>query len=140
MKNIRLNKSQQQVAEKYNSFSKTVVVTSFHFVDGKELSTGYCLEDAYQEASLALCIAVAHFNSERGVLFKTYAAAVIRNHLKKVMFSKSVMLILSAIVFTAPSASAFAAPPAYAVAAAGAASSVSGDCQWSFILFFDKRF
>lgn len=84
MKNIRLNKSQQQVAEKYNSFSKTVVVTSFHFVDGKELSTGYCLEDAYQEASLALCIAVAHFNSERGVLFKTYAA-VIRNHLKKVM-------------------------------------------------------
>ena len=90
MKNIRLNKSQQQVAEKYNSFSKTVVVTSFHFVDGKELSTGYCLEDAYQEASLALCMAAVHFNYERGVLFKTYAAAVIRNHLKKVMFSKSV--------------------------------------------------
>ena len=34
-------------------------------------------------------MAVAHFNYERGVLFKTYAA-VIRNHLKKVMFSKSV--------------------------------------------------
>lgn len=90
MKNIRLNQSQQQLAEKYNSFSKTVVVTSFPFVDGKELSTGCCLEDAYQEASLALCMAAAHFNYERGVLFKTYAAAVIRNHLKKVMFSKGV--------------------------------------------------
>ena len=90
MKNLRLNQSQQQLAEEYNSFSKTVVVASFHFVAGKELSTGYCLEDAYQEASLALCMAAAHFNYERGVLFKTYAAAVIRNHLKKVMFSKSV--------------------------------------------------
>ena len=72
----------------YYEYGKTVVVTNFHFADGKELSTGYSLEDAYQEAAVALCIAAANFNADRGVLFKTYAVTVIRNHLKKVMFSK----------------------------------------------------
>ena len=72
----------------YYEYGKIVVVTNFHFADGKEISTGYSLEDAYQEAAVALCIAAAHFNADRGVLFKTYAATVIRNHLKKVMFSK----------------------------------------------------
>lgn len=88
MKNIKLNDRQQALANEYYEYSKTVVVTNFHFADGKEISTGYSLEDAYQEAAVALCIAAAHFNADRGVLFKTYAAAVIRNHLKKVMFSK----------------------------------------------------
>jgi|GEM_PF-3798067 len=88
MKNIKLNERQQALVNEYYEYGKTVVVTNFHFADGKELSTGYSLEDAYQEAAVALCIAAAHFNADREVLFKTYAATVIRNHLKKVMFSK----------------------------------------------------
>ena len=88
MKNIKLNERQQALANEYYEYGKTVVITNFHFADGKELSTGYSLEDAYQEAAVALCIAAANFNANRGVLFKTYAAAVIRNHLKKVMFYK----------------------------------------------------
>lgn len=88
MKNIKLNARQQALVNEYYEYGKTVVVTNFHFADGKELSTGYSLEDAYQEAAVALCIAAANFNADRGVLFKTYAVTVIRNHLKKVMFSK----------------------------------------------------
>ena len=88
MKNIKLNERQQALVNEYYEYGKIVVVTNFHFADGKEISTGYSLEDAYQEAAVALCIAAAHFNADRGVLFKTYAVTVIRNHLKKVMFSK----------------------------------------------------
>ena len=88
MKKIKLNERQQALVNEYYEYGKTVVVTNFHFADGKEISTGYILEDAYQEAAVALCIAAAHFNADRGVLFKTYAVTVIRNHLKKVMFSK----------------------------------------------------
>ena len=88
MKNIKLNARQQALVNEYYEYGKTVVVTNFHFADGKEISTGYSLEDAYQEAAVALCIAAAHFNADREVLFKTYAATVIRNHLKKVMFYK----------------------------------------------------
>ena len=88
MKNIKLNERQQALVNEYYEYGKTVVVTNFHFADGKEISTGYILEDAYQEAAVALCIAAANFNANRGVLFKTYAATVIRNHLKKVMYSK----------------------------------------------------
>ena len=88
MKNVKLNTRQQALVNEYYEYGKTVVVTNFHFADGKELSTGYSLEDAYQEAAVALCTAAAHFNADRGVLFKTYAVTVIRNHLKKVMFSK----------------------------------------------------
>lgn len=88
MKNIKLNERQQALVNEYYEYGKTVVVTNFHFADGKELSTGYSLEDAYQEAAVALCIAAANFNANRGVLFKTYAVTVIRNHLKKVIFSK----------------------------------------------------
>ena len=83
MKNIKLNARQQALVNEYYEYGKTVVVTNFHFADGKELSTGYSLEDAYQEAAVALCTAAAHFNADRGVLFKTYAVTVIRNHLKK---------------------------------------------------------
>ena len=88
MKKIKLNERQQALVNEYYEYGKTVVVTNFHFADGKEISTGYSLEDAYQEAAVALCIAAANFNANRGVLFKTYAATVIRNHLKKVMYSK----------------------------------------------------
>ena len=88
MKNIKLNERQQALVNEYYEYGKTVVVTNFHFADGKEISTGYSLEDAYQDAAVALCIAAANFNADRGVLFKTYAVTVIRNHLKKVMFSK----------------------------------------------------
>ena len=88
MKNVKLNTRQQALVNEYYEYGKTVVVTNFHFADGKELSTGYSMEDAYQEAAVALCTAAAHFNADRGVLFKTYAVTVIRNHLKKVMFSK----------------------------------------------------
>ena len=84
MKNIKLNERQQALVNEYYEYGKTVVVTNFHFADGKEISTGYSLEDAYQEAAVALCIAAAHFNADREVLFKTYAATVIRNHLKAV--------------------------------------------------------
>ena len=91
MKNIKLNERQQALVNEYYEYGKTVVVTNFHFADGKELSTGYSLEDAYQEAAVALCIAAAHFNADREVLFKTYAATVIRNHLKKVMYSKKLI-------------------------------------------------
>ena len=90
MKKIKLNERQQALVNEYYEYGKTVVVTNFHFADGKELSTGYSLEDAYQEAAVALCIAAAHFNADREVLFKTYAAAVIRNHLKKVMYKKRI--------------------------------------------------
>lgn len=34
--------------------------------------------------------AALHFNADKGVSFRTYAAAVIRNHLKKVMFTKKI--------------------------------------------------
>ena len=74
----------------YYEFSKTVVASSFHFADGKEISTGYSLEDAYLEGAVALCTAALHFNADKGVSFKTYAAAAIRNHLKKVMFTKKI--------------------------------------------------
>ena len=83
-----MNERQQALVNEYYEYGKTVVVTNFHFADGKEISTGYSSEDAYQEAAVALCAAAAYFHADRGVLFKTYAAAVIRNHLKKVMFSK----------------------------------------------------
>ena len=83
-----MNERQQALVNEYYEYGKTVVVTNFHFADGKEISTGYSLEDAYQEAAVALCAAAAYFHADRGVMFKTYAAAVIRNHLKKVMFSK----------------------------------------------------
>ena len=66
MKNIKLNARQQALVNEYYEYGKTVVVTNFHFADGKELSTGYSLEDAYQEAAVALCIAAAHFNADRG--------------------------------------------------------------------------
>ena len=64
MKNIRLNARQQALVNEYYEYGKTVVVTNFHFADGKELSTGYSLEDAYQEAAVALCIAAAIFNAD----------------------------------------------------------------------------
>lgn len=88
MKNIKLNEKQQALVNEYYEYGKIVVVTNFHFADGKEISTGYSLEDAYQEAAVALCAAAAYFHADREVLFKTYAATVIRNHLKKVMFRK----------------------------------------------------
>ena len=90
MKNTVLNQKQRDLVNEYYEFSKTVVASSFHFADGKEISTGYSLEDAYQEGAIALCTAALHFNEDKGVSFKTYAAAVIRNHLKKVMFTKKI--------------------------------------------------
>ena len=90
MKNAVLNQKQRDLVKEYYEFSKTVVASNFHFADGKEISTGYSLEDAYQEGAIALCTAALHFNEDKGVSFKTYAAAVIRNHLKKVMFTKKI--------------------------------------------------
>lgn len=90
MKNTALTQTQRDLVNEYYEFSKTVVISNFHFADGKEICTGYSLEDAYQEGTLALCRATAHFNENKGVSFKTYAAAVIRNHLKKVMFSRRI--------------------------------------------------
>ena len=90
MKNTVLNQKQRDLVKEYYEFSKTVVASNFHFADGKEISTGYSLEDAYQEGAVALCTAALHFNADKGVSFKTYAAAVIRNHLKKVMFTKRI--------------------------------------------------
>ena len=90
MKNTVLNQKQRDLVNEYYEFSKTVVASSFHFADGKDISTGYSLEDAYQEGAVALCTAALHFNEDKGVSFKTYAAAIIRNHLKKVMFKKRI--------------------------------------------------
>lgn len=90
MKNTILNQEQRDLVNEYYEFSKSVVASGFHFADGKEISTGYSLEDAYQEGAAALCTAALHFNADKGVSFKTYAAAVIRNHLKKVMFTKRI--------------------------------------------------
>ena len=90
MKNTVLNQKQRDLVNEYYEFSKSVVASSFHFADGKEISTGYSLEDAYQEGAVALCTAALHFNADKGVSFKTYAAAAIRNHLKKVMFTKKI--------------------------------------------------
>ena len=90
MKNTVLNQKQRDLVNEYYEFSKSVVASNFHFADGKEISTGYSLEDAYQEGAVALCEAALHFNADKGVSFKTYAAAVIRNHLKKVMFTKKI--------------------------------------------------
>ena len=90
MKNTVLNQKQRDLVNDYYEFSKTVVASGFHFADGKEISTGYSLEDAYQEGAVALCTAALHFNADKGVSFKTYAAAIIRNHLKKVMFKKRI--------------------------------------------------
>ena len=83
MKNTVLNQKQRDLVNEYYEFSKTVVASSFHFADGKEISTGYSLEDAYQEGAVALCTAALHFNADKGVSF-------IRNHLKKVMFTKKI--------------------------------------------------
>ena len=44
MKNVKLNTRQQALVNEYYEYGKTVVVTNFHFADGKELSTGYSLE------------------------------------------------------------------------------------------------
>ena len=49
MKNTVLNQKQRDLVKEYYEFSKTVVASNFHFADGKEISTGYSLEDAYQE-------------------------------------------------------------------------------------------
>ena len=75
MKNTVLNQKQRDLVNEYYEFSKTVVASSFHFADGKEISTGYSLEDAYLEGAVALCTAALHFNADKGVSFKTYAAA-----------------------------------------------------------------
>ena len=75
MKKTVLNQKQRDLVNDYYEFSKTVVASSFHFADGKEISTGYSLEDAYQEGAVALCTAALHFNADKGVSFKTYAAA-----------------------------------------------------------------
>ena len=90
MKNTVLNQKQRDLVNEYYEFSKTVVASGFHFADGKEIFTGYSLEDAYQEGAVALCTAALHFNADKGVSFKTYAAAVIRNNLKKVMYTKRI--------------------------------------------------
>ena len=90
MKNTVLNQKQRDLVNEYYEFSKSVVASNFHFADGKEISTGYSLEDAYQEGAVALCEAALHFNADKGVSFKTYAAVVIRNHLKKVMYKKRI--------------------------------------------------
>ena len=90
MKNKVLNQEQRNLVNEHYEFGKTVVCSNFNFTEGKENSTGYSLEDAYQEAAVALCTAALHFNADKGVSFKTYAAAVIRNHLKKVMFRKRI--------------------------------------------------
>ena len=82
MKNTALTQTQRDLVNEYYEFSKTVVISNFHFADGKEISTCYSLEDAYQEGAVALCTAALHFNADKGISFKTYAAAVIRNHLK----------------------------------------------------------
>ena len=91
MKNTALTQTQRDLVNEYYEFSKTVVISNFHFADGKEISTCYSLEDAYQEGAVALCTAALHFNADKGVSFKTYAAAVIRNHLKKVMYTKRIV-------------------------------------------------
>ena len=83
MKNTILSQVQRDLVSEYYEFSKTVVASNFHFADGKEISIGYSLADAYQEGAVALCTAALHFNADKGVSFKTYAATVIRNHLKK---------------------------------------------------------
>ena len=90
MKNTALTQTQRDLVNEYYEFSKTVVISNFHFADGKEISTCYSLEDAYQEGAVALCTAALHFNADKGVSFKTYAAVVIRNHLKKVMYKKRI--------------------------------------------------
>ena len=90
MKNTVLNQKQRDLVNEYYEFSKSVVASNFHFADGKEISTGYSLEDAYPEGAVALCEAALHFNADKGVSFKTYAAVVIRNHLKKVMYKKRI--------------------------------------------------
>lgn len=76
MKNTVLNQKQRDLVNEYYEFSKMVVASSFHFADGKDISTGYSLEDAYQEGAVALCTAALHFNADKGVSFKTYAATV----------------------------------------------------------------
>ena len=69
MKNTVLNQKQRDLVNEYYEFSKTVVASSFHFADGKEISTGYSLEDAYQEGAVALCTAALHFNADKGKAF-----------------------------------------------------------------------
>ena len=70
MKKTVLNQKQRDLVNDYYEFSKTVVASSFHFADGKEISTGYSLEDAYQEGAVALCTAALHFNADKGVSFE----------------------------------------------------------------------
>ena len=78
MKNTILSQEQRDLVSEYYEFSKTVVASNFHFADGKEISTGYSLADAYQEGAVALCTAALHFNADKGVSFKTYAAMIRR--------------------------------------------------------------
>ena len=65
MKNTILSQEQRDLVSEYYEFSKTVVASNFHFADGKEISTGYSIEDAYQEGAVALCIAALQCGQRR---------------------------------------------------------------------------
>ena len=52
MKNTVLNQKQRDLVNEYYEFSKSVVASSFHFADVKDISTGYSLEDAIRKARL----------------------------------------------------------------------------------------
>lgn len=79
---IRLNDTQRKIVEDYYYLAKEAVDLNFISEDGK-IYGDYLLEDAYQDACYALCIAAYKYNpeSKKGASFETFAKTVIKNYI-----------------------------------------------------------
>lgn len=84
--NFTLNESQKKLVEQHYFLAKSVVNRCFISKHGT-IACKYYKEDAYQDASIALCKAAYTYNEDdsRGASFSTYATVVIKNHIKKMI-------------------------------------------------------
>lgn len=84
--NFTLNEAQKKLVEEYYFLAKNVVNRCFISKHGM-IACKYYKEDAYQDASIALCKAAYTYNENdsRGASFSTYATVVIKNHIKNMI-------------------------------------------------------
>lgn len=90
---FRLNDTQRKTVEDYYYLAKETVDINFNSENGK-IYGNYPLEDAYQDACYALCIAAYKYNPEnkKGASFATFAKTVIRNYIVSILRTKKKIL------------------------------------------------
>lgn len=71
----------------YSELAMMILEHDINFICERYHIQGYELDDLKQEARLALWKALPRFRADKGILLRTWANTVIKNHLKNLLFA-----------------------------------------------------